>query len=113
MMKIYHNARCSKSRQGLALLQDSNKDFEIIEYLKTPLTEKELTDIIDKLQIEPIELVRKNEAIWKEKYKGQNLSNKQIINAMVDNPKLIERPIVVNGDLAVIGRPLDKIISII
>ncbi len=112
-MKIYHNARCSKSRQGLALLQDSNKDFEIIEYLKTPLTEKELTDIIDKLQIEPIELVRKNEAIWKEKYKGQNLSNKQIINAMVDNPKLIERPIVVNGDLAVIGRPLDKIISII
>ena len=112
-MKIYHNARCSKSRQGLALLQDSNKDFEIIEYLKTPLTEKELKDIIDKLQIEPIELVRKNEAIWKEKYKGQNLSNKQIINAMVDNPKLIERPIVVNGDLAVIGRPLNKIISII
>ena len=112
-MKIYHNARCSKSRQGLALLQDSNKDFEIIEYLKTPLTEKELTDIIDKLQIEPIELVRKNEVIWKEKYKGKNLSNKQIINAMIDNPKLIERPIVVNGDLAVIGRPLDKIISII
>ncbi len=112
-MKIYHNARCSKSRQGLALLQDSNKDFEIIEYLKTPLSEKELTDIIDKLQIEPIELVRKNEAIWKEKYKGKNLSNKQIINAMVENPKLIERPIVVNGDLAVIGRPLDKIVSII
>lgn len=112
-MKIYHNARCSKSRQGLALLQDSNKDFEIIEYLKTPLSEKELTDIIDKLQIKPIELVRKNEAIWKEKYKGKNLSNKQIINAMVENPKLIERPIVVNGDLAVIGRPLDKIVSII
>ena len=112
-MKIYHNARCSKSRQGLALLQDSNKDFEIIEYLKTPLSEKELTDIIDKLQIKPIELVRKNEASWKEKYKGKNLSNKQIINAMVENPKLIERPIVVNGDLAVIGRPLDKIVSII
>ena len=113
IMKIYHNARCSKSRQGLALLQNSNKEFEIIEYLKTPLSEKELTDIIDKLQIEPLELVRKNEAIWKEKYKGKNLSNKQIINAMVENPKLIERPIVVNGDLAVIGRPLDKIVSII
>lgn len=113
MMKILHNPRCSKSRQGLAILTDAKVDFEIIEYLKTPLSEKEIKDIITKLNMEPIDLVRKGEAIWKENFKGKDLSNNQIIKAMADNPKLIERPIVIHNDKAVLGRPSEKIITLL
>lgn len=112
-MKLYHNPRCSKSRQGLAILKEANQNFEIIEYLKTPISETELKDILKKLNIEPIELVRKNEAIWKENYKGKDMTDDQIIQAMIENPKLIERPIFINGNKAVIGRPTEKIISIL
>ncbi len=112
-MKILHNPRCSKSRQGLAILTDAKVDFEIIEYLKTPLSEKEIKDIITKLNMEPIDLVRKGEAIWKENFKGKDLSNNQIIKAMADNPKLIERPIVIHNDKAVLGRPSEKIITLL
>lgn len=113
MIKIYHNPRCSKSRQGLAILEDSGKDFETIKYLEDELTTQGLTEIISKLGIQPIDLIRKNEAIWKSDYKGKSLSDKEIIDAMVANPKLIERPIVVNGDKAVIGRPPEAIENII
>ena len=113
MMKIYHNPRCSKSREGLGILKDRNLDFEIVEYIKVPLTKEELSNIIKKLNIAPIDLVRKNESIWKEKYRGQNLDNEQVLNAMVEHPKLIERPILVNGNLAVVGRPPEQFNSII
>lgn len=113
MIKIYHNPRCSKSRQGLELLENSEKEFEIIKYLEEIPTNEELTSIIEKLQIKPIDLVRKNEAIWKENYKGKELSDKEIISAMIQNPKLIERPIVLNGNKAAIGRPLENIKKII
>lgn len=112
-MKLYHNPRCSKSRQGLAILQNANQKFEIVEYLKNPLSQEEIKSILEKLKIEPIDLVRKNEAIWKEKFKSQKLSNEQIIKALTEYPKLIERPIFINGNLAVIGRPPEKIISIL
>lgn len=112
-MKILHNPRCSKSRQGLAILTDAKIDFEIIEYLKTPLSEEEIKDILKKLKIEPIALVRKNEVIWKENFKRKHLSNKQIIKALADNPKLIERPIVIHKDKAVIGRPPQTITSLL
>ena len=112
-MKIYHNPRCSKSRQGLAILNDAKVDFEIVEYLKTPPSEKEIKDILSKLHMEPIDLVRKNEAIWKENYKGKDLSNAQIIKAMAENSKLIERPIVIKDDKAVLGRPPENISSLI
>ncbi|WP_457617395.1 arsenate reductase (glutaredoxin) [Lutibacter sp.] len=105
MMKIYHNPRCSKSRQGLAILKDSKVTFDTVEYLKNPISKEELTNIIKLLGIKPIDLVRKNEAIWKENYKGKELSDDDIIEAMVSNPKLIERPIVVHNGKAVIGRP--------
>ena len=95
-MKIYHNPRCSKSRQGLSILAESRLPFEIIKYLETPLSEIELTKIIALLKINPIDLVRKNEVIWKEKYRNQQLTDQEIISAMVQNPKLIERPIVIN-----------------
>ena len=113
MIKIYHNPRCSKSRQGLAILNDKKLDFEIVKYLDTPPTEDELKAIIAKLGIEPIALVRKGEAIWKENYKGKELSDAAIIKAMAENPKLIERPIVIKDNRAVLGRPPENIIGLI
>lgn len=105
MLKIYHNPRCSKSREGLAILEDSAIEFEIIDYMKSPFSEIELKELIKKLGINPIDLVRKNEEIWKQNFKDKNLTDNQIIKAMKENPKLIERPIVVNGSKALIGRP--------
>ena len=113
MIKIYHNPRCSKSRQGLELLKDSNNDFEVVKYLDNPPTAKEISELIKLLDITPIQLVRKGETIWKENYKGKTLTDKQIIEAMATYPKLIERPIVVNGKKAVIGRPPTLIKNII
>ncbi|MEN3324170.1 arsenate reductase (glutaredoxin) [Mariniflexile soesokkakense] len=113
MIKILHNNRCSKSRCGLELLENSGKPFKIIKYLEDTLTAKELKDIIKLLDIKPIELIRKNEAIWKTEFKNHPLTDDQIIDAMVKNPKLIERPIVINGYKAVIGRPTEKISEII
>ena len=105
MLRIYHNTRCKKSREGLEILKNSGKDFEIKEYLKEPLSESELEKLIKKLAIAPIQLVRKNEKIWKEEYKDKDLSDKELITVMVKNPKLIERPVVETDDKAVIGRP--------
>ena len=112
-MKIYHNPRCSKSRQGLAILNESNSEFEIIKYLESSLSLKELHEIVELLNISPLQLVRKNESIWKENYKGKDLSDVEILNAMIEHPKLIERPIVVNNGKAVIGRPPEIIKSIL
>ena len=112
-MKIYHNPRCSKSRQGLQILEESKIKFEIIKYLETPVSEEEITEIIKLLGIAPIDLVRKNEAIWKENFKGKELSDLEIISAMTSNPKLIERPIVINNGKAVIGRPPEIIKTIL
>lgn len=113
MIQIYHNPRCTKSRQGLALLEEAKVDFEIIKYLDTPVQKEELEEIISLLNIAPIQLVRKTEAIWKENFKGKELNDAEIIAAMVEFPKLIERPIVINGNKAVIGRPTEKISGIL
>jgi arsenate reductase len=108
-IKIYHNSRCSKSRQGLCILEDSDTNFEVVNYLENPPSTNELKSILKMLGFSPIQLVRKGESIWKENYKGKELSDNEIINAMIENPKLIERPIVVKGDKAVIGRPPENI----
>ncbi|WP_299053273.1 arsenate reductase (glutaredoxin) [uncultured Polaribacter sp.] len=113
MIKIYHNPRCRKSREGLTILENSGKEFEVVKYLENLPTEKELTNIISLLNISPIQLVRKSEKIWKEKYKGQELTDIEIIKAMLENPKLIERPIVISNNQAVIGRPSETILSIL
>ncbi|MBV7268041.1 arsenate reductase (glutaredoxin) [Winogradskyella luteola] len=113
MIRIYHNPRCRKSREGLAILEASGKEFEIIKYLDDQLTAEQLREVLSKLNIKPIDLVRKNEAIWKSDYKGKTLSDKQIIDAMVAHPKLIERPIVINKKKAVVGRPPESILNII
>ncbi|SFN64658.1 arsenate reductase [Bizionia echini] len=113
MITIYHNNRCSKSRTGLQILKNSGKPFEVVTYLEDVPSENELKNIISLLGIKPIELVRKNEAIWKEQYKETELSDADLISAMVKNPKLIERPIIINGKQAVIGRPPEKILDIL
>tara|TARA_B110000211_G_scaffold52261_1_gene57634 strand:+ start:242 stop:583 length:342 start_codon:yes stop_codon:yes gene_type:complete len=113
MIKIYHNPRCRKSREGLTILENSGKEFEIIKYLEEVPSEATLKEIVGLLGISPIQLVRKTEQIWKENYKGKELSDIEIIKAMIENPKLIERPIVIHKNKAVIGRPPENIISII
>lgn len=109
MLTIYHNPRCGKSRQTLKLIEESGTDVEVIQYLKTPPTKEELESVIDKLGIKPEDLLRKGEAVFKEKYKGKKLSDQEWISAMVDNPILIERPIVIKGDKAIIGRPPENV----
>ncbi len=113
MIKIYHNNRCSKSRCGLQILEQSGKPFEVIKYLDNTLSAEALKEIIALLKIKPMDLVRKNEAIWKEHFKNKTLSDAEIVNAMVEHPRLIERPIVINGNKAIIGRPPELILDII
>ncbi|MCM5663591.1 arsenate reductase (glutaredoxin) [Galbibacter mesophilus] len=113
MIKIYHNPRCRKSREGLQIIEESGKEYEVVKYLEDVPSEKELRKILNCLDIKPINLVRKNEAIWKENYKNRSLSDDEIIEAMLENPKLIERPIVLKNNVAVIGRPPENIKSIL
>ncbi|WP_422351341.1 arsenate reductase (glutaredoxin) [Flagellimonas sp.] len=109
MIKIYHNPRCRKSREGLEFLENSGESFEVVRYLEEVPSREELETLIGYLGISPEALVRKNEAVWKEQFKGKNLTDSEIIDAMVQYPKLIERPIIVKDNKAVIGRPADKI----
>ena len=109
MIEIYHNPRCRKSREGLAILEASGEEFTIRKYLDEIPTVEELADVIHKLGISAQQLVRKNEAIWKENYKSRDLNEMQIIEAMVAHPKLIERPIVIKDAKAVLGRPPENI----
>lgn len=113
MLSIYHNNRCSKSREGVCFLEALNQPFEIINYLDNVPTFSELETLIKKLNIKPIELVRIKEKDWTENFKGKNLSDQDIINALIQFPKLIERPIVINGEKAVIARPADLINKIL
>lgn len=113
MIQIYHNSRCGKSRECLAFIEDSGKEFEVIKYLENVPTLDELKSIIKKLDIKPIELVRQKEKIWIDNFKNKTMSNDEIIQAMILNPILIERPIVINGNKAVIARPLEKAIAIL
>lgn len=112
-MKILHNPRCRKSREGLKILEESGQEYSIVEYLKKPLTKEELTDILVKLDMSAIDLVRKNEKEWKENFKGREMNEDEIVAAMVSHPKLIERPIVISGERAVVGRPPENIHQLI
>ncbi|OUR90729.1 arsenate reductase (glutaredoxin) [Flavobacteriales bacterium 34_180_T64] len=113
MIVIYHNPRCSKSRETVDILNKQNAKFEIIKYLEEPLSVENLTEIIKLLNIKPIELVRQNESIWKENFRHLDSTDQELIKIMSEHPKLIERPIVINGDKAVIGRPPNRILDII
>jgi arsenate reductase len=112
-MKIYHNPRCSKSRQTLQLINDANAEVEIVEYLNAIPTKKELKDILNKLGLKAEDILRKGEAAYKENFKGKILTNDEWLDAMITYPKLIERPIVVKGDKAVLGRPPENVLELL
>ena len=113
MLKIYHNPRCSKSRETLKLLEAQGVKPEIVEYLKTPPSAEELKTIVRKLGVKPEALIRKKETIFKEKYAGKNMSDDQWIQAIVKDPVLLERPIVVTGKKAAVGRPPANVLKIL
>tara|TARA_A100000171_G_scaffold43839_1_gene46148 strand:- start:226 stop:567 length:342 start_codon:yes stop_codon:yes gene_type:complete len=112
MLKIYHNPRCQKSRQTLQLIEESGEMLTIVEYLKDTPSEDQLREILKKLGMKAEEIVRKSEAIYKEQFKGKTLNADEWIAAMVEYPNLIERPIVVKGDKAVLGRPPENVKSL-
>lgn len=108
-MKILHNNRCSKSRCALDILENKGIDFEIVKYLENPLDENEIKDLLKKLNLPAEAIIRKGEPAYKENYKGKEMSEQDWVEAMVKHPKLIERPIIIKGDKAVIGRPPERI----
>ena len=108
---IYHNPRCRKSREALKYLQDKEYDFEVRDYIKNVLSTGEIEELIESLKIKPIELVRKNETIWKGNFKNKDLDDNQIISVLSKYPKLIERPIVTKGKSSIIARPVDKLLN--
>ena len=111
---IYHNPRCSKSRQTLQLIEEKNIEPVIVEYLKTPPTKSELKKILKMLSMKPRDLLRKKEAEYKEQaLDDTSLTDEQIIDIMLAHPKLIERPIVVTADKAALGRPPENVLEII
>lgn len=113
-VEIYHNPRCSKSRQALQLLRDNGVEPHITEYLKTPPNKAELEKILQMLDLEPRELMRKKEKVYKEAgLDNPDLSREQLIQGMIEHPKLIERPIVIKGQKAALGRPPEQILEIL
>ena len=111
MLQIFHNNRCGKSRKCLSMLESSGKEFEIISYLTTPPTAAELQGVIEKLDIKPIDLVRQKEKTWIDNFKGKNFTDEELIKIMITNPILIERPILISEEKAIIARDEEKIIN--
>lgn len=105
MIKIYHNPRCKKSRAGLQYLEAKKIDFELIEYLKNPIDEKELKDILMKMNAKPFEMIRTQEEVYKKQYKGKDFKDEEWIKIMLENPKLIKRPIIIKDYKAVWADP--------
>ncbi|MFY0685675.1 MAG: arsenate reductase (glutaredoxin) [Cyclobacteriaceae bacterium] len=113
MVEIYHNSRCGKSRQTLKLLEERGEQVKIVEYLKEHPDKATIKTIVSQLGISPLDLIRKGEKIFKEQYKGKNLSDEDWIDAMVDHPILIERPIVIKEGRAALGRPPENVLEIL
>lgn len=113
MTTFYHNPRCSKSREALQLLEEKGETLEVIKYFDNPPSKQELKQIIELLNIKPIELVRTQEKEWIENFKGKELSDDEIVEAMLQYPRLMERPIAIKGVHAVIGRPPQKVLEIL
>ncbi len=108
-MRIYHNPRCRKSREALNILKNHGYEPEVVLYLEIPPSESELKDIVGKIGGSPAKIVRREEKLFKEEYKGRDLTDDQWYRVLADNPKLIQRPIIVNGDRAVVARPPERV----
>lgn len=113
MITIYHNPRCGKSREALQLVTASGKPFRVVEYLKNPLDKVGLKELASQLSLKPLEMMRTKEPIFIEQYKGKNLSDEALFDAMAAHPILMERAIVSNGTQAVIARPPEKALEIL
>lgn len=109
MITIYHNPKCRKSRAGLQYLQDKGLEHIVVEYLKTPFSREQLKDLLMRLNMRPMDIVRTHEDEFKEKLKGKNFTDEEWITILLENPKLIHRPIVVKNHKAVIAQPADEI----
>ncbi|AJW61544.1 Arsenate reductase [Elizabethkingia miricola] len=110
-IQILHNSRCTKSREALQYLENQNIDFELINIIQNPLNKQEVASVLQKLGMKAEDLVRKSDALFKEKYVGQELDEDDWVNVLVDNPTLIQRPVVIKDNKAVIGRPLENIVD--
>ena len=108
-LTVLHNPRCRKSREALSILEAANKQYDIREYLKNPLSRDELIGILKKLNLRPVDIIRKGEKVFKERFKGKQLTDDQWVDALVEYPILIERPIVIADAQAVVGRPPENI----
>lgn len=108
-MKIYHNPRCRKSRETLNIIQNHGIEPEVVLYLETPPSRKEIRDVLVKLDIKAEDLVRKEEKLYKDEYRDRELTEEEWIEVLAENPKLIQRPVVVNGKKAIIGRPPESV----
>ena len=109
MLQILHNSRCRKSRDCCAFIDKNGIEFEVINYLENPLNSDQIKALIIKLKIKPLELIRQKEITWIENYKDKTLTNSQIINALIKHPILMQRPIIIDGERAIIGRDLTLI----
>jgi polyphosphate kinase len=112
-MKIYHNPRCSKSREGLKYLEEKGFDIEVIDYMKNGITPREIKDFLNKSGLNVTDIIRTNEELYKEQFKGKEFSTDEWISILVENPKLIQRPLVIKGSHAVLARPVEEIQKLI
>ena len=113
MITIYHHTRCRKSREAIQFLTENKLDFEVVKYFENPLSISEMTKLLEMMEINPIELIRKNEPLWKTLYKHKALGEKELISIMCREPKLMERPIVRINNKAIIARPAEKILELL
>lgn len=108
-LTIYHNPRCRKSREALQYLEDNGHNPKIVDYHKIRLSKKDIQRVLDQLNYTAEELIRKNETIWKTEFKNKSWTEKQLISVLATHPKLIERPIISNGNQAVVARPIERL----
>jgi arsenate reductase (glutaredoxin) len=109
MLKIYHNPKCKRSREGLEFLKSISGDYIVVDYMKNGLSKAELKEILLKTNLKPIDIVRKQEDIFKKELKGKSFNNEEWINIICENPKLLQRPIVIGKNKAVVGLPVERI----
>lgn len=113
MITVLHNPRCSKSRAAIALLEEKGLEFEVVKYMDDILTPDELLDVLEKLEKRPEDILRKNEDVYKDEFADKELTDEEWVLAMLEYPRLMERPIVINGNKAVVGRPTEAIEAIL
>lgn len=109
MITILHNNRCGKSRTALQFLESKGLDFKVRNYLEDPLSEVEIEDLLEKLDVSVHDIIRKNEDIWKEKFSETTYSDSELISILANYPKLLQRPIVIGDNKAIIARDLEKL----